>query len=183
MKKEDKKIWLYALILVVIVLLILLRIFKNNANKDNLWYDYDEFSYANAFLKATRVEDRTIYWALDDIVSQFVDSYMSSGKTYGDVDESTITYEDYYYALYEGYQNHLGKDGYMELAKAFLEKFMIENEMEFASMESNGLIDSVYMIQENVYMCDLTSKIKQTSAYIVIKLDPQDTSFEIMYME
>lgn len=182
MKKEDKKIWLFALVLVLILLIILVSIFNKNASKDNLWQDYSKFSYADAYLNATKVQDRTIYWTLDKIISDYIGSY-SSDVTYDNIGDNNVTYEDYYDALYEGYQKYLKKEGYLETAKNFLQKFMIQNDVEAYSMETEGLIDSIYMVEENIYLCNLSSKIQQTNAYIIIGLNTDNLSFKIMYME
>lgn len=182
MKKEDRKIWLFALLLIVSTLFILLTIIKQSRDKNNIWKSYDEFNYADVFLNATLVNDRTIYWSLEDIISDFVSSYTIE-EVYNSETESSITYEDYYNALSENYRKFLGKERYLEVSSSFLKKFMIENEYEGASMESSGLIDSVYSVEENVYLCNLTSKIKESSGYIVIGLNPEEKSFSIMYME
>lgn len=183
MKNEDKKIWLFALVLLVVILGIILGIIRNNANEKILWYNYEKFSYADLFLRAKKVEDREVYWTINDIIADFVSSYVKPGETYNDASTMPATYEDYYNVLYENYRDHLGKKGYLEVSKTFLEKFVIRNDIEAASIKSYDIIDSIYLVEENIYLCNLSCDTNNTKAYIVLKLNSDEKTFEIMYME
>lgn len=181
MEREDKRIILFALVLVVIILGILLFIINRSEARKSLWNNYDDLTYADIFLEATLVEDRGIYWALDDIVSKFIESSLSDEL---DLSANTVNYKDYYEVLYDNYKKHLGKNGYDKVATNFFSKFVASETIEETTVESTNLIDAIYLVDEDTYLCNLTSKIKQdVFASIVIRLNTDTKSFEIMYIE
>lgn len=185
----NNKTLLVILSLVLVLLIIFNVIFKSERNKDNI--NYGKITAQDLIYGATEVKDRKLYFTLESIISKYILSYddaVDSNNNKVDLEiNSDYSYKDYYEALNEDYKKYLDKEGYIKVAKFFLDKFFIESvgeniEIQYF-MDTNQLIQGVYEIDENMYICRLYSSYNKTEGYIGIYLDEENTQFQIFIIE
>lgn len=175
-KKVDSKLLLFTLVLVLIVLLLLNYFFERNRT-DTIW-NYKKITTAtDVMYLGELVTDRTTYYNLENIVNQYLDSYIE------DNNEDTDNYEKYYDYLTENYRRYLGKKEYMEVAEKFLNKFYININSAYESMYTYQLLKDIYKFENNVYLCVLENKSNNEIGYIAVQMKESDSTFKIVYIE
>lgn len=174
--EKDQKLKLVVLILVLILLLVLVNILKNIKYQDKIW-NYSKINSALEVINEGKpISDRKLYYELENIIIRFIVSNTgteATKKNYGV--EYDTTYEDYYSILTDSYKRHLSKQEYNELVKSILDKF------NAASMDLNGILQMIIMYEDNKYLCLLSNK--QQFAYFGVKLNSNNNSYEIFYLE
>lgn len=182
-KRVDTKLLLFTLVLVLITLLLLNYFLKGN-NKDEIW-NYEEITTAAELIYlGEEINDREIYYTLESIVQQYLNSYVNTYSE--DVENDKITYVDYYDNLVQDYKEYLSKSEYEELAKKFLNKFYVNAESEYETMnymDTERIIKSVYDFGNNVYLCELKGSFTKKEGYIAIGLNTAENIFNIIYIE
>lgn len=176
-KRVDSKLTLFTLVLVLIALLLLNYLLSNS--RDNGIWDYDKItSLKDIMYQGEKVTDRETYYVLETIIYDYLDSYIVDSS-----DKDNITYEDYYNFLTENYRKHLNKKGYKEVAGEFLNKFYINMDSDYEAMYKYQLLKEIYLLDENVYVCKLQSKRNNETAYIALRVDKAQMTFNIVYIE
>lgn len=169
-RKVDSKLLLFTLILVLIVLLLLNFLFNNNRD-DGIWNYKEIVTGAQLIYSGTEVTDREIYYTLENIIKDYINSYVT--------DSEELSYKDYYKYLTENYKKHLNKKEYYEVAQTFLNKFLVNT----GSMNTNQILKHVYELENNVYLCELVSNTTKQTAYIAIQLNTSQLIYNIVYVE
>ena len=73
-QRIDSKLMLFTVVLVLITLLLLNYLFKNNS-KEKIW-DYNNITTAEDIIYiGNKVEDRKIYYNIEQIVKDYITSY------------------------------------------------------------------------------------------------------------
>lgn len=176
-KSIDSKLLLFTLVLVLITLLLLNYLFEGN-RKDEIW-NYEEMTSVTDIIHlAKENKDREIYYTLEAIVNQYLNSYINPYN-----DEEKIMYPHYYNYLREDYKNYLSKKEYMEVAEKFLNKFYININSDYEAMYTYQLLKEVYSFGNNVYLCKLVSKRNNEIGYIAFQIDESELAFNIVYIE
>ena len=103
----------------LLIIIVLLWISKQIFNKDE--FDYRKITHDDFIYSGLINTDRQIYWSLNEIISNILNSYKNIGK------EEGIKPEDYYDVLSEDYKDYLGKGKYKKLINEFLQKFVVKN--------------------------------------------------------
>ena len=173
-KRVDSKLLLITLILVLITLLLLNNFLKKGRTEE-LW-DYSSNNSASIIMYlGEKVTDRETYYTLENIVNQYLDSYIDDGS------KEKMLYDDYYDCLTDGYKKFLGRKKYKEVAKNFLERFYININSNYETMYKQKIIKGIYKFDNNVYLCQLQRKNKDS--YIAFQLNELNESFNIVYIE
>ena len=187
-KEVNTKLMLVTAILVLIVLL-LLNYFLANANINEVW-DYKNIeSISDVIMYGQRIEDRTIYYNLEAIVTKYLNSYKNFDTIIEDTEDEKVLYQDYYKHLTKDYKKHLSKKEYIKVAKKFLEKFYVDSTssqeaMDFiAFMDTEQVLKEVYAYEDNVYLCELESKYTNEKGYIAVQIDTNLSAFYIVYIQ
>lgn len=139
--------------------------------------DYKNTDSMDLLISSSEINDRNIYWNLNEIISQFINSYQSSFN-------NEIKDLDYYYgALDPNYKKFLGKKKYIENSNNLITKVIGENKDVF-SMLPEQLITSMYRLDDydNAYLCKLTTVNETEEAYIGIILDTDHNKYNIFYI-
>ena len=176
-KRVDSKLLLFTLVLVLITLLLLNFLLKGNKVND-VW-DYKKIKSAqDVIYLGQRTEDRQIYYTLEEVISEYLDSYLSKD----------LTYKDYYQFLRSDYKKHLGRGKYLKVAENFMNKFNTFIDEDYQSMEKTDIIKSIYEFNDNVYMCRLQSNRSEEydemeEGYIAVQLSSRDNMYYIVYIE
>ncbi|MEG2646228.1 MAG: hypothetical protein RSA08_04290 [Clostridia bacterium] len=181
------------LILLIVLLCFLLmgtKLFEKLRLNDEIKKDFICFDYSTVtgeYLVSTSLEenDRKLYWELDSIVKKYILSYQSIEKfeSYNGMikyDGPSVT--DFYECLYKKYKVSLNKKEYMEISKKFMKKF-VSKVQYYDTLLVDNVINSVYRVQENMYICQLNTSIDNTTAYLGIKLDKEKNTYNIFYIE
>lgn len=180
-KKVNSKLLLFTLVLVLIVLLLLNK-FLDGLNTNDIW-NYKKLTSAQDIIqKGKIVTDREIYYNLEEIITKYVESYLSEQSTNLDM----INYKDYYTFLIKDYKKHLSQEEYNNVAETFLNKFYVKNVSEWEAyeyMDVFSLITNIYSFDNNIYLCKLYSKETRNTGYIAIKLDLTNEGYYIVYIE
>lgn len=175
-KRVDSKFLLFTLVLVLITLL-LLNWFLGNIDNDRIW-DYKEItSVLDVMYSGTRITDRETYYTLESIVNQYLNSYINV------YNEDKIMYEDYYDYLTEDYKKHLTKKEYIKVAQKFLNKFYININSDYESMDTNQVLKNIYELNNSVYICELESSRNSEVGYIAFQVNKTGRNFNIVYIE
>ena len=175
-KRVDSKLMLFTLVLVLIALL-LLNWLLGNKETVGVW-DYDNITSASEIkYLGTKVTDRETYYTLESIISKYLDSYINV------YDQDKIMYEDYYNYLVENYKKHLSKKEYIEIAKKFLNKFYINMNSDYESMDTNKILKDIYEFENGIYLCELKSNRNNEAGYIAVQVNKIDMTFNIVYIE
>ena len=178
---SDKKMYLLLGVLLLIIFFIGTNILRN---KRNQVIDYDNINGGQNLLNsATVTYDREVYYILDDIIGKYIQSY-----EFSETIEGETSYKDYYEVLSKSYQYKLGKKKYIDIADKFLSKFLIisqgtmENQRNLVSF---NVIRSIYQydLKNDMYVCLVGVKDSANYGYIGIKLNRQNNTYEIFYIE
>ena len=173
-KEIDSKLWLLTSVLVLIVLLLFNYLFKGNST-DPIW-NYKEITSAiNLTYLGEKIDDRKIYYTLENIVDDYVNSYI--------VNEDKSSYKYYYQYLREDYKKYLGKKKYYEVSESFLKKFYININSDYEKMDTSQLIKQVYLFDNNVYLCILEGRYKKETGYFAVMLNESSNTYNIVYIE
>ena len=176
-KRVDSKLLLFTLVLVLITLLLLNFLFEGNRT-DSVW-NYKEITTAtDVMYLGEKVTDREIYYTLETIINQYLDSYIKP-KT----NEDKVMYEDYYDYLTENYRKYLSKREYKQVAEKFLNKFYININSDYEAMYTYQLLKDIYAFENNVYLCKLVSKRNNEVGYIAFQISQSELAFNIVYIE
>ena len=164
------------LMITFLVIIVVVFSFFKNINKKVEGIDYKKNGINNLLLYSKEVTDRDIYWNLDGIVSDFLNSYQSEYNK----DIKSLNY--YYNALDPNYKKYLGKSKYKELANGVITKVLGE-EKDMLSALPQPVIIEVRALNDynNAYMCKLATK-NDEDAYIGIILDIENTRYNIFYI-
>ena len=176
-KRIDSKLLLFTLVLVLIVLLLLNWWFDKN-RVDDIWNYKEITTGAYLIYQGKKVTDRELYYDLESIVNQYLNSYINK---YNDKDK--IMYTDYYNYLTENYKKHLSKKEYLEISENFLKKFYISIDSSYETMDTAQVVKSIYEFENNVYMCKLQGNRSGETGYIAFRVDTANNVFNIVYIE
>ena len=172
-KKVDSKIMLFALILVLITLFLLNRLFESN-RYEGVW-NYKKITSAKSLIfEGEEFTNRETYYVLEEIVNQYLDSYISKN------DNENKGYEEYYKYLTKSYKNYLSKNKYKQVAETFFNKFYDETTN---TMYTSQLITAVYKYDNDIYLCKLENKTNNEIGYIALKVSEYQQAFNIVYIE
>ena len=173
-KKVDSKLLLITLILVLICLLLLNTLLKKGRT-DEFW-NYDEIESASLLMYlGEKVTDREMYYTLENIVNQYLNSYIDNG------DEEKELYDEYYNYLTESYRDYLSKRGYKKVAKNFLDKFYINIDSNYETMYTHQILKGICKFDNDIYLCQLERKNEKS--YIAFQLNESQNAFKIVYIE
>lgn len=186
-KQLDRK-KLFLLILIVIILVLFgATEFMKKASKEGMTWNCAKVTSAKDIIPSGElIYDRVIYWQLKQIIDQYANSYMYNQ------DEETkkiakAPYEDYYGVLTKDYKKLLNKNKYMEKAKVFFDKMVLETDSPSGFYEENAnRISRVLLYDDNMYLCEIEGtdeNFPDFKAYIGIKLDNTKNKFSIFYIE
>lgn len=176
-KRVDSKLLLFTLVLVLIALLLLNNFLEGN-RKDEVWNYAKITSATDVMYLGKRVTDRNIYYTLENIVNQYLNSYINTED-----DQDKIMYEDYYNYLTDYYKKHLNKKEYKQVAENFLNKFYININSDYEAMYTYQLIKDIYAFDNNVYLCKLVSKRNNEIGYMAFRVNEAELAFNIVYIE
>lgn len=185
------------LLLALLILIILTTVMKNIRNSSNdsvRKIDYKTSNGESLIGISTVVNDRIIYWELNDIVSQYINSYFLSANATSEQKEEFVSYKDYYNILDDNYKKYISKSKYYKKSEEFLKKFVIgENTDNEESMYTTNIIKSVYEYDDNKYICvfkDYSSsesnqeEINSVSkdVYLGVELDTDSKAWKIFFI-
>lgn len=168
------------LILIITILILLIVIFGilKSVTKKSEGIDYKSTSTDDLMMRSSSNNDRDVYWNLNKIVYDFINTYQSKfTKEIKDV--------GYYYdALDPNYRKYLGKRKYMDKANNLITK-VIGEEKDVFSLIPKPLIVSVYKMYEydNAYICELSTQNENDKAYIGIILNTEKKKYNIFYID
>ena len=172
--KQKLALGIVCLVLIIVVFSIL----RSVINTSDEVIDYDNTDSIDLIISSSEINDRDIYWTLNGIISNFINTYQSS---YND----EIKDLDYYYnALDPNYKKFLGKKKYREVSNNLVTKVMGEDKDIFSTIPE-PLITEVYRLNDydNAYICRLATQNTYTEAYIGIILDTENTKYNIFYID
>lgn len=182
-KRVDTKLMLFTLVLILIALL-LLNWLLGNRKVEGMW-NYEEIeTAANLIYQGERVEDREIYYTLENIIKQYLNSYKDTYTE--DVNEVKMSYTEYYDYLTKNYKDYLSQSEYNKVAEKFLDKFYAEAESEYEKMEFmdvEQILKEVYSFENGVYICRLESTYTGNEGYIAIALNTNKNAYNFVYIE
>ncbi len=182
--KVNSKLLLFTLILVLIVLL-LLNYFFNKSKVDGVWDYKDLGGIQTVMYLGEKTYDRDTYYNLEEIVKQYLNSYVDTYSQ--DINSSDkLNYKEYYKYLTDSYKNYLSKAEYEKVAETFLKKFYINASSEYEVMdymEDTNVIKNIYEYDNDTYLCELKSSQNGSVGYLAVRVNMQDNQFYIVYIE
>lgn len=158
------------LLFIIAMLWISKQIFKKRE------FDYNNLNSSDLIESGYITNDRTVYWSLNEIISNILSSYKNAGE--GD----SIAPSDFYSALTEEYREYLGKSKYNKLINSFLEKFIINNSYT-TTIKTTRIINEIYYMGNYRYICELSTSSNDVKAYIGIILNQTNSTYSIFYIE
>lgn len=186
---KNKQI-IIGLVIVMAILAMLTGIMKGWLVQDAKW-DYKKINSAKDLISKGEISyERRIYWQLDEILKQYIYSYMYDQDT--DTKEiAKAPYKDYYKALTSDYSKYLSVSEYNKKAKIFLENMVIESDSPKGMYSPLPYkIANIYKYSGDVYLCEIEVKYagenniqKQRTMYMGIKLFERESKFNICYLE
>lgn len=178
MSQKQKTIFLVIILIILILVTWIFRIFTTNRRLKSgaVIKNYNEIQDGSYFTtQSYPTYDRKLYWNLNDIIAEFIEA-----SNYKNSDKSFST-DNYYEALTPEYKAYLGERKYLEISEKFLNKFEISNSQE-KRYKTYNIIEKVYVFQDNMYICELKGS-KDQIAYMGIRLDESNKTFEIFYID
>lgn len=168
-------------LLVILVLLILATNFIRSTQNNGSGINYNNATGEELLKKSTRNYDRVIFAELEDIVTQFVGSYIVPPDSSEEQRKDFVSYEKYSNALEAGYKKYLGLN-YKKQAESFLDNF-VANAEEAPQMHTMQILREVYTVSDNEYLCILSNGYEGKKSYLGIILVPSTNNWEIFYIE
>lgn len=178
MSQKQKNIFLIIVVIILILLTWIFRIFNTNRKLKSgaVIKNYNEIKDGTYFTtQSSPTYDRKLYWNLNDIINGFIDA-----SNYKNSDKSFST-DNYYDALTSEYKAFLGDRKYLDVTEKFLKKFEISNSQE-KRYKMYDIIDQIYIFKDDMYICQLKGT-KDQAAYIGIRLNESNKTFEIFYID
>lgn len=165
-------------IVCLVLLIVVFSVLKSVINTSDEVIDYENTNSIDLVISSSKINDRDIYWSLNGIVSNFINTYQSN---YNDEIKGL---DHYYNALDPNYKRFLGKKKYREVSNNLISKVMGEEAGVF-SLIPEPLITDVYRLYDydNAYICKLTTKNSEVEAYIGIIIDTENTKYNIFYID
>lgn len=174
-KRIDSKLMLFTVVLVLITLLLLNYLFKNNS-KEKIW-DYNNITTAEDIIYiGNKVEDRKIYYNIEQIVKDYITSYEV-------VDKNEKTYVDYYKYLSEDYKKVLNKKEYKKVAEHFFDKLKTTYSSGYKKIEKNNILKELFKLDNNLYLGKVQSDYSENYGYIAILFNEKSFQYEIVWIE
>lgn len=158
------------LLIIIVLLWISKQIFKKRE------FDYKNMNHTDFISEGIINNDRDIYWSLNEIIVNILVTYENIGK------DDSIKPEDYYIVLSEDYKDYLGMSRYKKLINEFLQKFVIKNSYT-TTIKTSKIIKNVYYLDNNRYICELSTVSEENEAYIGITLNTANKTYNIFYIE
>ncbi len=145
--------------------------------------DYRNQTVEELYEEATLVNDREIYWPLNNIISAFINSYQAELTNTAN-SQNGYSREDFYSVLADSYKKNLSKKKYMEKSKEMCDKFVINNMV----VKQDDYIKEIRKLDfekysSNMYVVSLKTVLQDSSSYIGIRLMPNTKSYCIFYLE
>ena len=164
-------------VLVVFTLLIQKYLRQDNSRK----VDYSNDSGSTLVANSDLLEDRAIFWQLNEIINSYFNSY-SEYNDLGEKKKDYFSYKNYYDILTDDYKSKLSKSGYIEVANKFFAKFMPDalDDGDPVISEVN-VLGRAYKFDTNKYICLIQTG--HELAYIGIELVPSTKNWYIFYLE
>ena len=76
----------------------------------------------------------------------------------------------------------MGKGKYKKLINEFLQKFVVKNSYT-TTIKTSRIIENVYYLNNNRYICELSTASEENKAYIGITLNTSNKTYNIFYIE
>lgn len=169
--------------IIVIVLFIGTVILKNINKEEQFKWNYNNITSAKNVLKnGNEIRNRTLYWQLKEIISDFLITSEDEEITDAHANQEKTDYMEYYEVLSEKYKKHLSKNEFKQKADMFFNKFLLEDHLGYKYV-GNFIIQKIYKYNDNMYLCVLIEEYNQEIGYIGIELDEDKSNFRIFYME
>jgi len=176
-KFKDKKLYLLMGILVILILIVLRSLITS---QNDAIINYNEVTSGLYIVQKGKVtKDREVYYIIQDILID-----MSSAYTESELVETTI--DEYYDVLNKSYRNYIGKTKYLELINNFFNKLTYTDTSGmgvYTYIQITGTIKGIYEIDKDTYICILQLTDTSDFGYFGVKLNPDDNTFEIFYLE
>ena len=172
---------------IILVLFIIINYLINNLEKPE--YDYESLSVSKLMYQGEEIKDRKIYYTLESIIVKYLSSYYGTDSKGNEIyleEEPEYNYQEYYEAMTDEYKNYLGKEGYLETAEEFLNKFYIQGDSEIEGhnyMYTYNIIKEIYKIKQDTYICEVHCDINNKYGYIGIVLNTDAQEFRIFILE
>ena len=175
---NSKKMYIILGVVLIVIFALGTRLIKFN-NESIINYNKIK-SGQDLISSATLTYERSIYYTLEDIITNFISSY-----NIRNFDSNVSSYEEYYEVLNDSYKYRLGKEQYLKLSQSFFKHFeFLSDGMDPTTVYvSQNIIRSIYDLGEDRYVCKLSVYGKEDYGYIGIKLNPSKKSYEIFYLE
>lgn len=166
------------LILIVIATSVIRVIFDSSKN-----INYKKQTIEDIYDEGQIIEDRNVYWPLNNIIAAFIGSYQSEIANVNNI-QSSYTREDFYNTLSDEYKKVLSKRKYLEKSKEMFDKFIINN----TTVKQNDYIEQIRMLDSkkysnDMYIVKLKTVAENSSSYIGIRLIPNIKKYSIFYLE
>ena len=170
--KQRLVLFVTMLVLIIVVFFVL-----KNINKENNGIDYNNTELSDFKINSSKINDRGIFWNLNEIVSNFVNSYQA------EYNKETKSFGYYYNALDPNYKKFIGKKKYLQLSNNVVTKVLGENR-DILTVLPNPVITEVNKLDkfESAYLCKLSTIKEDDEAYIGIVLDTQNKRYNIFYI-
>lgn len=174
-KISEKKLYILMGALLIIVFIILRSLILSDRNQ---LLDYSAIESGEDVIKNHKLTfDREIYYTLDGILEKFINAYSDIG--------STRSYKDYYKTLNSEYKKELSKSEFIEECDKFFSVLKISTDSvmeDVAVYQTENIIRTIYDLDDDMYVCVVGLTSSNEYAYIGIKLNTTQKTFEIFYI-
>lgn len=170
---KQRLVFLVTMLILIIVVFFVLK----NINKKNEGIDYNNTNLSDFKINSSTINDRGIFWNLNEIVTNYINSYQA------EYNKESKSFEDYYKALDPNYKKFTGKKKYLELSNNIVNKVLGENR-DILTALPNPVITEVKKLDkfDSAYLCKLSTVNENDEAYIGIVLDTQNKRYNIFYI-
>ena len=168
------------LVLIITILLLLIIIFGilKSVTKESEGIDYKNTNINDLIIESSSNNDRDVYWNLNKIVYDFINTYHS------EYTKGVKNVEYYYNALDPNYKKYIRKKKYTEISNNLINK-VIGGKKDQSLSVPEPLIKTVYKMDnyDNAYICELSTQNENDNAYIGIILDTKNKKYNIFYID
>lgn len=170
---KQRLVFLVTMLILIIVVFFVLK----NINKKNDGIDYNNTDLSDFKTNSSIINDRGIFWNLNDIVANYINAYQA------EYNKETKNFDYYYKALDPNYKKFIGKKKYLELSNNVVTKVLGENR-DILTLLPNPVITEVSKLDkyESAYLCKLSTIKEDEEAYIGVVLDTQNKRYNIFYI-
>lgn len=162
------KKWLVIIIFIVLVIVLVSWTLIASSYKeiDN---------YVQNISEKNLITDHSTFYTVDEILNRFLQKFVDANK------------DEVYDLMSTNYKMNKKKEEFDKAYEDFRSIILYENTSEYEQGQyigkSEGLLNKLYKVSSNLYVCLLKSEYNENNYYVLLRLNDREKTFQILDFE